>query len=128
MSYNIWFSIKTTIRKQLYSTFFDNTFFLKDYFLRNELIWQEGLLIDFLQKKTADAWVRRFVIYTGFLFSERLVFDSIVYIYINNIISNAHSMFIFESSSVSEMLNTLIFYILSLFLISFLVLTLVCLL
>jgi hypothetical protein len=96
---------------------------LPTYYLRSELIWQDGFLFDFLQKKTADAWVRRFVIYTGFLFSERLVFDSIVYLYINNIINTAHSMFIFESSSVSEMLNTLIFYILSLFFISFLLTT-----
>ena len=95
------------------------------YYLRSELIWQDGFLFDFLQKKTADAWVRRFVIYTGFLFSERLVFDTIVYIYINNIINSAHNSFTFESSSVSEMLNTLIFTILTLFLLTFMFFTLV---
>lgn len=98
---------------------------LPTYYLRSELVWQDGFLFDFLQKKTADAWVRRFVIYTGFLFSERLVFDTIVYIYINNIINLAHNTFTFESSSVSEMLNTLIFTILTLFLITFMFFTLV---
>lgn len=93
------------------------------YYLRSELVWQDGFLFDFLQKKTADAWVRRFVIYTGFLFSERLVFEAVVYLYINNIITVAHNLFIFESSSVSEMLNTLIFAILTMFLLTFVLFT-----
>jgi len=96
---------------------------LPTYYLRSELVWQDGFLFDFLQKKSADAWVRRFVIYTGFLFSERLVFEAVVYLYINNIITVAHNLFIFESSSVSEMLNTLIFTILTLFLITFILFT-----
>lgn len=88
--------------------------FLPLFYTRNENIWQDGFLIDFLQKKTADAWVRRFVIYTGFLFSERLVFDSVVRIYLDNLIWPGHDKSIFETSNVSEMLTSIIFILVTL--------------
>lgn len=78
-------------------------------------MWNDGFLFDFLQKKTADAWVRRFVIYTGFLFSERVVFEFVVRLYLDNFIWPAHNKSIFESSNTSEMLSTTIFLIVSLF-------------
>jgi len=60
--------------------------FLQKYFARNELIWVDGFLLDFLQKKSIDIFIRKFVIYTGFIFSERLVFDYVVRIYLDNIL------------------------------------------
>lgn len=90
--------------------------FLPKFYIRNENMWNDGFLFDFLQKKSADAWVRRFVIYTGFLFSERVVFEFVVRIYLDNFIWNLHSKSIFESSNTSEMLTTTIFIILTLFL------------
>ena len=78
-------------------------------------MWQDGFLFDFLQKKTADAWVRRFVIYTGFLFSERLVFDSVVRLYLDNLIWPGHDNNLFEVSNVSEMLTSVIFILTTLF-------------
>jgi hypothetical protein len=62
------------------------TRFLPMYYWRSELMWQDGFLFDFLQKKTADAWVRQFVIYTGFIFSERLVFENVVRFYIDYLV------------------------------------------
>jgi hypothetical protein len=88
--------------------------FLTTFYTRNENLWQDGFLFDFLQKKTADAWVRRFVIYTGFLFSERLVFDSVVRIYLDNLIWPGHNKSIFETSNVSEMLTSIIFLLVTL--------------
>ena len=88
--------------------------FISTFYTRNENIWQDGFLLDFLQKKTADAWVRRFVIYTGFLFSERLVFDSVVRIYLDNLIWPGHDKSIFETSNVSEMLTSIIFILVTL--------------
>jgi len=85
------------------------TLFIPTFYVRNEYIWQDGFLFDFLQKKTADAWVRRFVIYTGFIFSERLVFDSVVRIYIDNLIWTLHYFSIFELNNVSEMLLSIIY-------------------
>lgn len=100
--------------------------FLQTYYTRSENLWNDGFLFDFLQKKTADAWIRRFVIYTGFLFSERLVFDYVVRIYLDNLIWPLHNISIFETSNVSEMLLNVLFMYLSLFtlLLSFYVLIL----
>ena len=92
------------------------TNFLPTYYVRSELIWQDGFLFDFLQKKTADAWVRQFVIYTGFIFSERLVFENVVRFYVDYLIWPFHSYSLFETRNVSEMLNIMIFLILTLFL------------
>jgi len=78
-------------------------------------MWQDGFLFDFLQKKTADAWVRRFVIYTGFLFSERLVFDSVVRLYVDNLIWNLHYFSIFELNNVSEMLISILYLYVTMF-------------
>lgn len=94
--------------------FITKSVFIRVFYVRNENIWQDGFLFDFLQKKTADAWVRRFVIYTGFLFSERLVFDSVVRLYLDNLIWPGHNKNIFETSNVSEMLTYLLFTILTL--------------
>jgi hypothetical protein len=98
-----------------WNKFIDQTTFITIYYTRNENVWGDGFLFDFLQKKTADAWVRRFVIYTGFLFSERLVFDSIVRIYLDNLIWPGHNYSTFEVNNVSEMLSIVIFLILTLF-------------
>ena len=104
--------------KQVYTVFWDKfiskSLFLTTFYTRSENMWQDGFLFDFLQKKTADAWVRRFVIYTGFLFSERLVFDSVVRVYLDNLIWPGHDKSIFEASNVSEMLTSLIFLLLTL--------------
>jgi hypothetical protein len=93
--------------------------FVPTYYLRSELIWQDGFLFDFLQKKTTDIWVRKFVIYTGFLFSERLVFEAVIRLYIDNLIWFSHNKFTFESTNVSDMLNTLIFIIITVFFLVF---------
>lgn len=103
----------------VWDKFITKTLFITTFYTRNENIWQDGFLFDFLQKKTADAWVRRFVIYTGFLFSERLVFDSVVRIYLDNLIWPGHNKSIFETSNVSEMLTSVLFILTTLWFITF---------
>lgn len=93
--------------------------FITTYYSRNELIWSDGFLLDFLQKKTADLWVRKFVIYTGFLFSERLVFEAVVRIYLDNMIWPSHNLSTFETPNVSEMLLNVLYTYFLLFLFSF---------
>jgi hypothetical protein len=88
---------------------------LNTYYLRNEHLWLDGFLFDFLQKKTADLWIRKFVIYTGFLFSERLVFDVVVKLYMDYFVWYLHKLSIFEVNNVFEMLNTIIYLLLTLF-------------
>jgi len=60
--------------------------FLRRYYIRNELLWVDGFIIDFLQKKSIDLFLRKFVIYTGFIFSERLVFEYVVRFYLDNLV------------------------------------------
>jgi hypothetical protein len=93
--------------------------FLDVYYRRNELLWVDGFLFDFLQKKTADLWVRKFLIFTGFLFSERLVFESVVRVYLDNLIWPAHYNSFFETSNVSEMLLVMLYLYFSLFILLF---------
>jgi len=50
------------------------------------LVWQEGLLLDFLQKVTIDLWMRKFLVYASYLFNERLVFDNVVRFFLDFII------------------------------------------
>jgi hypothetical protein len=88
---------------------------LNTYYIRNEHLWLDGFLFDFLQKKTADIWVRKFVIYTGFLFSERLVFDTIIKLYIDYFVWYTHKFSIFEVSNVFEMLTTVLYLAVTLF-------------
>jgi hypothetical protein len=97
-------------------TLLTQTNFIEKYYIRNEYIWQDGFLFDFLQKKTADLWVRQFVIYTGFIFSERFMFENVVRLYLDYLIWPGHSLSIFETNNVSDMLNTIIYTYISLFL------------
>lgn len=100
--------------------------FLLTYYHRNELLWVDGFLLDFLQKKSIDIFLRKFIIYTGFLFSERLVFDYVVRIYLDNIIWPMHYIGVFESNNVIEMLSSIIFlYFLIFSLISLIIIILI---
>lgn len=85
--------------------FINKASFLTIFYKRNELIWNDGLLIDFLQKKSADLYIRKFVIFTGFIFSERFIFEIVIKLYLDNLIWPSHKLSIFESSNVLEMLS-----------------------
>lgn len=89
--------------------------FLRSYYFHTENIWLDGYLFDFLQKKTADSWLRNYVVLTGFLFSERLVFDSIIRLYVDFFVAAVQSYTLFEPSNISSILNITIFTYFSLF-------------
>lgn len=102
--------------------FINKSSFLTTYCKRNELLWNDGLIIDFLQKKSADLFIRKFVIFTGFIFSERLVFETVVKIYIDNLVWPSHRISIFESGNVSETLSlvlALLFFLITLLYLSY---------
>lgn len=94
--------------------------FLPLYYSRNDLIWADGFLFDFLQKKSTDVWLRKFIIYTGYIFSERMVFDHVVRIYLENIIWPLHFVGIMEVENVIEMFSILLFFYFFLFSLCFL--------
>ena len=75
--------------------------FLQSYYRINDLMWQDGLLIDFLQKKVVDKWIRRFLVYSSYLFNERVVFEFVVRFYIDFIVWPSTTASVFEFSNVS---------------------------
>lgn len=96
--------------------------FVAKYSSRNDLMWSDGFLFDFLQKKTADLWMRKFLIYTGFLFSERLVFEYVVRIYTDYLVLPATRYFYLELPNVSSVLSITLFVYNFVFIASFAVL------
>ena len=82
--------------------------FLPSYYRVNDLMWQDGLLIDFLQKKVADKWIRRFLVCSSYLFSERVLFKFVVRFYIDYIVWPATYRTIFEFSNVTLMLSAVL--------------------
>lgn len=112
-------SYKSRLRS--YQTLFSSTsesfYFLRDYYKLNDLIWQDGFLLDFLQKKFIDRWVRTFVIYSGYLFSERVLFDVVVRFYIDYIVWPSHAISIYEFKNVSGTLTFTLFLLMGFFII-----------
>ena len=115
---NFKFNKIHNVIKDIKHSYITQLLFLPKYYLRNELIWGDGFLIDFLQKKSVDIWLRKFIIYTGFIFSERLVFDQVVRFYLENLLWPLHYIGIFETNNIIETLSTIValyFIIFSLF-------------
>jgi len=90
--------------------FITNLNFLIRYFLLNELIWQEGFLVDFLQKKLIDNWIKKFLICASYLFNERFIFDNLIRFFLNLIIWPLHKISIFNFNNVSNLFFITIFF------------------
>jgi hypothetical protein len=71
-------------------------------------MWQDGLLIDFLQKKVADKWIRRFLVCSSYLFSERVLFKFVVRFYIDYVVWPSTMKSIFDFSNVALMLSAVL--------------------
>ena len=106
--FNQLVDLKPLISPSLFKSIFLKTFFFKKYFFTNELLWQEGLLIDFLQKKLIDKWTRRFLILTAYVINERFFYDWVYRFYISLFIWPGHKFFIFEFSSIGQTLFILV--------------------
>lgn len=75
--------------------------FLPGFYHASDLLWQEGLLVDFLQKKSVDKAVRTCMIFTGYLFSERVVLDIVVRFYIDYVLWSGRAAVILEFSNIT---------------------------
>lgn len=82
---------------------------LKLAFHRNELLLQDGFFIDFLQKQTLDLWLRQYVLATGSIFSERIVFEAIVKSCFKYFLWPAKMYIHFESSNISDLVLTTVY-------------------
>ena len=106
-TYNRFFLNLTSIYSALLNQLLVNTFFLPKYYRVAEGVWQEGLLMDFLQKKVLDKWLRRFVIHSANLFSERFFFEWTIRFFIDLITWPGTRFFIFELTTISSLFTFL---------------------
>jgi len=93
-------------------------FFLKDWSKMSDLIWQEGFLIDFTQKKVMDKWVRKFLTHSSYLFSERVLFDLIVKVYINFITNSLVTNTWYETKQLSSFISLTVITIFIIFILN----------
>jgi hypothetical protein len=100
---------------QFIKNFVNKLPFLLKFYSISDLIWQEGLLIDFTQKKIIDNWVKKFLIYSAYIFNERLVFDKIVRFYLDLLVWPLHHISIFETNNTANMLFFTFFFFLILY-------------
>lgn len=115
-TYNRFFLNLTTIYSSLVNQLLVNTFFLPRYYRVAEGVWQEGLLMDFLQKKVLDKWLRRFVIHSANLFSEKFFFEWVIRFFIDLITWPGTKFFIFEITTISSLFTFLTVIFAALFL------------
>lgn len=81
---------------------------LSSYYSINNLLWQDGLIIDFLQKKIMDKWIRRFLIVSSYLFNEKIMFNFVVRFYIDFVVWPMTFKGPFTVSNVGSLLSFLI--------------------
>ena len=110
--FNVFFYNMIEFKNSIIKNFILFNNYLIHFYRLNEYVWQEGLLIDFLQKKTLDNWLKKFVIYSANLFNERLVFDKIIKVYLNFFIWPLHKLFITEINNISFLLFINLFFFL----------------
>lgn len=114
LHYNRITNLASLINNDILNSLLLKTFFLNRYYKLNDQVWQDGFLIDFLQKKFLDKWVRRFLITSSYLFNERVVFDRLVRAYTDLVIWSGSRLFIYEFSNVASTLlviNLLIVFV-----------------
>lgn len=114
--YNQLQFVKKNIITEMIHSFLEKTLFVRDYYILNDLVWQDGFLIDFLQKKVVDKWLRKFVIYSGYLYSERMVFDYVIKFYLELVVWVGHYYSLFEFNNVASTVLITLFLALGCFL------------
>ena len=75
------------------------------YYRLSSLLWEDGLLIDFLQKKILDKWVRQFLINSANIFNERIVFKFLIKFYIDFVLLPQNLYSYFEVRNIASLLT-----------------------
>jgi len=89
---------------------------LRGFFQQTELLLQDGLFIDFLQKQSLELWLRQFILATGCIFSERLVFETLIKFFFTHLLWPIKLRLNFETANTSDLLVTTFYFLLTLFL------------
>jgi len=103
--YNNLSKLLKQIQLELQILIITNFFFLKKWYKLSDLIWQEGFLIDFTQKKIADKWIRKFLTHSSYLFNERILFDFVIKMYINFITGSLITNTWYETKQLSSFIS-----------------------
>ena len=75
------------------------------YYKLTDFLWYDGFIIDFLQKKFIDKWVRYFVITSANIFNERLLFNFVIKFYIDSILWPQNIFTSFDVQNIASMLT-----------------------
>ena len=109
--YNRCLFWRSHLWRDFLNTFLLQTFFVHQFYKINDLLWQDGFLFDFLQKKFIDKWLRKFVIYSGYLYSERFLFDWIIRFYLDLVIWSGHHKNIFEFNNIAQTIVVILVFL-----------------
>jgi hypothetical protein len=80
---------------------------LPTYYKLTNLLWQDGLIIDFLQKKILDKWIRQFLINSSNIFNERIVFKFVIKFYMDFLLWPQNTYSYFELRNVASVLTVI---------------------
>lgn len=83
--------------------------FIPSFFKFNNNILNEGLLIDFLQKKSMSLFIKKFVFKTFYIFNDRYIFEKLIFYFIDQFIWTKNFFLIQEFNTISFFFQYLIF-------------------
>lgn len=117
--YSIWFNFLlfqklnhnvSILCRVTLTNFLNYLLFLSKAARINDLFWQEGFLIDFLQKKIVDNWVKKFLILSSYLFNERFLFEKLTRFFLDFFIWPFTQYFFFDFNNVTNLFFFTIFF------------------
>lgn len=104
IKYNQFFSYSSSLHR-LSIRAFNHTFkILPLYYQLTSLLWEDGLLIDFLQKKILDKWIKQFLINSANIFNERILFKFIIKFYMDFVLLPQNLYSYFEVRDIASLL------------------------
>lgn len=105
--YNQIIFYKSSLNRIYLKTINEVVQILPIYYKLTNLVWQDGLIIDFLQKKVLDKWIRQFLINSSNIFNERIVFKFVVKFYIDFVLWPQNTYSYFELKNVASILTVI---------------------
>ena len=103
--YNQMLLYKSSLNRIYLQTVNETFYIIPVFYKLTNLLWQDGLILDFLQKKILDKWIRQFLITSSNIFNERILFKFIVKFYIDFVLWPQNVYSYFELSNIASVLT-----------------------
>lgn len=103
--YNQMLLYKSSLNRIYLQTVNETFYIIPVCYKLTNLLWQDGLILDFLQKKILDKWIRQFLITSSNIFNERILFKFIVKFYIDFVLWPQNVYSYFELSNIASVLT-----------------------